>query len=74
LFYVSHVKPLIFQSNLYPTVGLQTPGEVVDANFGQLPFLYNIEEEIKVRLFADIPCIIMMKFKQGALITSKSAL
>ncbi|KXJ22092.1 ran-binding protein 9 [Exaiptasia diaphana] len=34
-------------SNLYPTVGLQTPGEVVDANFGQLPFIYNIDEEIK---------------------------
>ncbi|XP_032226144.2 ran-binding protein 9 [Nematostella vectensis] len=33
--------------NLYPTVGLQTPGEVVDANFGQLPFVYNIEEEMK---------------------------
>lgn len=33
--------------NLYPTVGLQTPGEVVDANFGQKPFVYDIEEVMK---------------------------
>lgn len=33
--------------NLYPTVGLQTPGEVVDANFGQAPFVFNIEEMMK---------------------------
>ncbi|GAB6021669.1 Ran-binding protein 9 [Chamberlinius hualienensis] len=30
--------------NLYPTVGLQTPGEVVDANFGQAPFVFDIED------------------------------
>ncbi|KAK9891108.1 hypothetical protein WA026_013427 [Henosepilachna vigintioctopunctata] len=30
--------------NLYPTVGLQTPGEVVDANFGQQPFVFDIED------------------------------
>lgn len=33
---------------MYPTVGLQTPGEVVDANFGQKPFVYDIEEVMKV--------------------------
>ncbi|XP_015368732.1 PREDICTED: ran-binding protein 9 [Diuraphis noxia] len=33
--------------NLFPTVGLQTPGEVVDANFGQLPFVFKIEEMMK---------------------------
>ncbi|OQR73126.1 ran-binding protein 9-like [Tropilaelaps mercedesae] len=32
--------------NLYPTVGLQTPGEVIDANFGQLPFMFDIESVI----------------------------
>lgn len=32
---------------LYPTVGLQSKGEVVEANFGQLRFLYNIENDIK---------------------------
>ncbi|XP_017791143.1 PREDICTED: ran-binding protein 9 [Habropoda laboriosa] len=41
--------------NLYPTVGLQTPGEVVDANFGQEPFVFDIQEmlnelRIKTRL------------------------
>lgn len=35
---------LSFQPNLYPTVGLQTPGEIVDANFGQQPFVFDIED------------------------------
>ena len=37
-----------FQQNLYPTVGLQTPGEVLEANFGQSPFVFDIEDYIKV--------------------------
>ncbi|XP_073994195.1 ran-binding protein 9-like isoform X2 [Rhodnius prolixus] len=44
-------------SNLYPTVGLQTPGEVVDANFGQAPFVFDIEDmmkELKARTKATI--------------------
>lgn len=35
---------VFFQPNLYPTVGLQTPGEIVDANFGQQPFVFDIED------------------------------
>lgn len=35
------VKPL------YPTVGLQTPGEEVEANFGMKPFCYDIEDDLK---------------------------
>nr|KAG5696600.1 hypothetical protein BaRGS_034061 [Batillaria attramentaria] len=34
-------------ANLYPTVGLQTPGEVVEANFGQTPFVFDIEDYMK---------------------------
>ncbi|XP_068620104.1 ran-binding protein 10 isoform X2 [Battus philenor] len=33
--------------NLYPTVGLQTPGEVVDANFGQAPFVFDVEDMLR---------------------------
>ncbi|KAJ8011417.1 hypothetical protein DPEC_G00057990 [Dallia pectoralis] len=33
--------------NLYPTVGLQTPGEVVDANFGQHPFVFDIDDYMR---------------------------
>jgi len=33
-------------SNLYPTVGLQTPGEIVDANFGQEPFVFDLNDMI----------------------------
>ncbi|KAK7071308.1 Ran-binding protein 10 [Halocaridina rubra] len=32
---------------LYPTVGLQTPGEIVDANFGQSPFVFDIGEMMR---------------------------
>lgn len=32
---------------LYPVVGLQTPGEEVEANFGTQPFVYDIEEDMK---------------------------
>lgn len=34
-------------SFLNPTVGLQTPGELIDANFGQEPFVFDIEGEMK---------------------------
>ena len=34
-------------SQLYPTVGLQTPGEIIDANFGQEPFIFDIEGEMQ---------------------------
>lgn len=32
---------------LYPTVGLQTPGEEVEANFGAEPFIYEVEDDLK---------------------------
>jgi len=32
---------------LYPTVGLQTPGEIVDANFGQKPFQFDVFDMIQ---------------------------
>ncbi|VDO62358.1 unnamed protein product [Heligmosomoides polygyrus] len=34
--------------DLYPTIGLQTTGEVVDANFGQRPFRFDIRPEMEV--------------------------
>jgi len=34
-------------SHLYPTVGLQTPGEIVDTNFGQSPFVYDVEDDMR---------------------------
>jgi hypothetical protein len=33
---------------LYPSVGLRTLGEDITANFGQKPFLYDIDHYIKV--------------------------
>ena len=36
--------------NLYPTVGLQTPGEIVEANFGESPFVFDFEGLLSVSL------------------------
>jgi len=33
--------------HLYPTVGLQTPGEIVEVNFGQKKFEFDFEGHIK---------------------------
>ncbi|KAI1317453.1 hypothetical protein EDD11_008390 [Mortierella claussenii] len=32
---------------LYPTVGMRTPGEIVEANFGQRDFAFDIEDYVK---------------------------
>ncbi|XP_037946587.1 ran-binding proteins 9/10 homolog isoform X2 [Teleopsis dalmanni] len=41
-------RDLPVNTKLYPTVGLQTPGEEVDANFGQEPFKFDqIEDMMK---------------------------
>eukprot|EP00004_Rigifila_ramosa_P008436 TRINITY_DN1967_c0_g1_i1.p1 TRINITY_DN1967_c0_g1~~TRINITY_DN1967_c0_g1_i1.p1 ORF type:complete len:374 (-),score=50.63 TRINITY_DN1967_c0_g1_i1:209-1330(-) len=36
------VAPPMHQ-NLHPTVGMRTPGEIVEANFGQSPFIFDFE-------------------------------
>ena len=38
---------------LYPTVGLQTPGEVVEANFGETPFVFDFEGMLAVSYHSD---------------------
>lgn len=39
---------------LYPCVGLRTPGEIVEANFGQKRFKFDIEHFYKV--FVTVYC------------------
>ncbi|XP_030375735.1 ran-binding proteins 9/10 homolog isoform X2 [Scaptodrosophila lebanonensis] len=41
-------------TKLYPTVGLQTPGEEVDANFGQEPFKFEKFEEMLKEMRANV--------------------
>ncbi|XP_067632319.1 ran-binding protein 9 isoform X2 [Eurosta solidaginis] len=41
-------------SKLYPTVGLQTPGEEVDANFGQEPFKFDQIEDMMKQMRAQM--------------------
>ena len=49
--------PAVIQASqvLYPTVGLQTPGEVVEANFGEAPFVYDFEGLLAVSC-VNMPC------------------
>jgi hypothetical protein len=35
---------------LYPSVGLRTQGEIIEANFGQLPFIFDIDSYVKVSM------------------------
>lgn len=47
------------QMNLYPTVGLQTHGEVVEANFGGQPFVFDfggLLAETKMKVTKTIKC------------------
>ncbi|XP_057378371.1 ran-binding protein 10-like isoform X1 [Daphnia carinata] len=44
--------------NLYPTIGLNSLGEIVEANFGESPFVYNIEDDMK-ELRARIASVIL---------------
>ena len=44
-------------SKLHPMVGLQTPGEIVDVNFGQQPFVFDIEakrQELRGQIIENI--------------------
>ena len=46
-------KDTIFKDNtkhLYPAVGLKRPGDHIWANFGQVPFQFDIDGYMRVRL------------------------
>ena len=45
----------VVKGKLYPAVSLKKPGEYVRANFGQTPFVYNIDDLMRVRL-DDLTC------------------
>ncbi|KAM7345591.1 ran-binding protein M isoform 3-T3 [Cochliomyia hominivorax] len=45
-------------TKLYPTVGLQTPGEEVDANFGQEPFKFDQIEDMMKQMRGEIKATI----------------
>jgi hypothetical protein len=46
---------------LYPSVGLKTPGEAVKANFGQQPFKFDIDGFVLVRrTFLSLPGILVL--------------
>lgn len=42
----------VVRSKLYPSVSLKKPGEQIVVNFGQLPFVYNIDDMMRVSGFA----------------------
>ena len=43
---------VLFQASLqlYPTVGLQTPGEIVEGNFGEDPFVFDFRALLTVSI------------------------
>jgi hypothetical protein len=47
LFILGVAKKGRFREELYPFVGLNAPGEIIEVNFGQKPFLYDIQKEIE---------------------------
>lgn len=49
---------------LYPSVGLQTPGEIVEANFGDSPFVFDLEAvlvEVKHQVHNSISSVPLVK-------------
>lgn len=44
-------SPLQANLPLFPAVGLQTPGEIVEANFGESPFVFDFEGLLAVSMF-----------------------
>lgn len=40
----------VARGKLYPTISLKKPGDYIRANFGQTPFVYNIDDQMRVGL------------------------
>ena len=45
--HLNPVNPLTPHPQFYATIGLRTPGEVVQTNFGAKPFLFDIEQYVR---------------------------
>ncbi|KAF7639461.1 hypothetical protein Mgra_00001138 [Meloidogyne graminicola] len=45
---VANALPIPLNNDLFPTIGMQTADEMLDANFGQKPFLFDIKSELKM--------------------------
>ncbi|KAL3076568.1 hypothetical protein niasHS_014473 [Heterodera schachtii] len=43
---VANTEPIPLVNDLYPTVGMQTADEMIDANFGQRPFVFDVFAEM----------------------------
>jgi hypothetical protein len=52
----------IFDGDIYPTVGLISPNECVEINFGLKPFIFDIEQYAKVILFFFFLIQLFMRF------------
>lgn len=35
------------QKDFYPLVGMNSPGEVIEVNFGQKPFMYDVRKDLE---------------------------
>jgi hypothetical protein len=59
--------------SLFPTVGLRTPGEILEANFGQRAFRFDIRQYILVSLarLVDIKLILLGRKGKNAVLDRK---
>ncbi|VDK41915.1 unnamed protein product [Anisakis simplex] len=51
--------------DLYPMIGLQKHGEILETNFGQKPFKYNIEQDIQEAIAYTYDCIYSVELPQA---------
>uniref|UniRef100_A0A914LPU9 Uncharacterized protein n=3 Tax=Meloidogyne TaxID=189290 RepID=A0A914LPU9_MELIC len=45
---VANALSIPLNNDLFPTIGMQTADEMIDANFGQKPFLFDMRSELKM--------------------------
>lgn len=60
------------QGNLYPSVGLRTPGEIVTANFGATPFSFDIDALVRTRQRSILSAIASTPLPPSLLLPSPS--
>jgi len=58
---------------IFPSVGMRTPGEIIEANFGQKPFLYDIDsykKEVKGKLIRNVVKMDLTSFGSHTMVNS----
>ncbi|KHN75089.1 Ran-binding protein 9 [Toxocara canis] len=65
LFFCTAISNLSNVIDLYPMIGLQKHGEILETNFGQKPFKYNIEQDLQEAIAYTYDCIYSVELPQA---------